>query len=106
MDLTLKQEKFALLVANGSTQADAYREVYDIKKMSDKTLYDTASKLANSPGVSQRIKELKDKIEEKVINGFAKTKDDILIKLESLIKRAEEPAIYCDKDGSPIIKTQ
>ena len=59
MKLTAKQEAFAKAVAyEGMNNTDAYRSVYSVKNMSDKTVWEEASKLANSPKVSTRIKEL------------------------------------------------
>jgi len=52
--LTHKQKTFARKVAEGSTQAQAYRETYN-SKASKKIQGDTASKLANTPRVSQEI---------------------------------------------------
>lgn len=59
--LTAKQELFARKVVEGMSQADAYRSAYSTKRMSDKQIWEEASKLASSPKVAQRIKELRDK---------------------------------------------
>tara|TARA_R100000951_G_scaffold1557_7_gene3293 strand:- start:1246 stop:1659 length:414 start_codon:yes stop_codon:yes gene_type:complete len=61
MALTPKQEKFAVLVAEGNTQADAYREAYDPIGSEDKTIHENASRLANDSKVSARIKEIQEK---------------------------------------------
>lgn len=57
--LTEKQEKFAQAVGiEGLSQSDAYRRCYAIDRMSEKSVHVEASKLANSPKVAERIKEL------------------------------------------------
>lgn len=57
--LTAKQEQFAQLILQGKTQADAYRGAYSTSKMTDKQVWEEASKLAASPKVAQRINELR-----------------------------------------------
>jgi phage terminase small subunit len=59
LKLTAKQEKFAQLVAKGSTQSDAYREAYDSEDMLDKSIWEKASELAAIVKVKSRIEELK-----------------------------------------------
>lgn len=59
MKLTAKQELFAQLVAQGKTQADAYREAYDAKRMKPQVLWVTASQLAANPKVAIRVEELR-----------------------------------------------
>lgn len=60
--LTAKQEKFVQNIIEGMSQADAYRAAYPNQRMSDKTVWETASKLMNNPKVVTRLKELRDKI--------------------------------------------
>lgn len=58
--LTPKQENFAQSVAlEDMNQADAYRSAYSTKRMTDKQIWEEASKLANTPKVAQRIDELR-----------------------------------------------
>jgi phage terminase small subunit len=58
--LTAKQDNFAQAVAlEGMNYSDAYRTYYKTEKMSEKSIWDAASKLASHPEVSQRIDELK-----------------------------------------------
>lgn len=57
--LTPKQEAFAVAVAKGMTGADAYRSAYEPKKMTDKTLHETASRLMNDRKVAARIAQLR-----------------------------------------------
>lgn len=67
MTLTAKQEAFAQAIADGMTQADAYRTAYDAESMSDNAIYVEASKLIDNPNVAQRVKELKDALADRVL---------------------------------------
>lgn len=60
--LTAKQEKFVQNILEGMSQADAYRAAYPNQRMSDKTVWETASKLMGNPKVITRLKELRDKL--------------------------------------------
>lgn len=52
-ELTEKQEKFARLILDGMTAAEAYRKVYSVEKMCDNSIWCEASKLKTHPKVSQ-----------------------------------------------------
>lgn len=67
MSLTPKQEKFARCIADGMTQADAYRAAYDASKMKPDTIHKRASELMLDGVVKGRIQELRAKLEEKAI---------------------------------------
>lgn len=56
--LTSKQEAFAVAVARGEKQSDAYRDVYQPKNMTPKTIYEAASRLAKNSKVAARISQL------------------------------------------------
>lgn len=58
--LTAKQEKFALNIVNGMSQADAYRDAYPGIKMTNKSVWEKASALAKKDKVRSRIDELRD----------------------------------------------
>lgn len=60
--LTAKQEKFAQNIIEGMSQADAYRNAYSVKRMSDNAIYREASLLMGNPNVAQRIEELRDQL--------------------------------------------
>lgn len=62
-NLTIKQEAFAHCVAQGASQADAYRTAYMPREMKPSTLWAEASRLASHPKVSARIEELKQEAE-------------------------------------------
>ena len=56
--LTVKQENFIELLAEGTSQTSAYKGAYDTQNMSDKTVWEEASRLRRHPKVSTRILEL------------------------------------------------
>ena len=56
--LTAKQENFVELLTQGTSQSSAYRGAYDTQNMSDKTVWEEASRLRRHPKVSTRILEL------------------------------------------------
>lgn len=86
MDLTPKQDAFCHAVADGNTQADAYRLSYNAEKMAAKTIQENASRLMSDSKISARVKELKEKLEEqklwsridsvKILAGIARNEDD------------------------------
>ena len=83
--LTPQQDKFARLVAEGYSQSDAYRKAYNVKKTtSTKSINVEASRLMSNPSVSLAVKELSNKIEERVVKEFSKSKIQILEELEKL----------------------
>ena len=81
--LTQKQEKFAQGIAlDGLTQSDAYRSAYDATKMTDKTINEKASLLANKDNIRARIKELRDSL----VNSKIMTAQERLEWLTKVIK--------------------
>ena len=62
--LTVKQENFIELLAEGTSQTSAYKAAYDTQNMSDKTVWEEASRLRRHPKVSTRILELEKKQKE------------------------------------------
>lgn len=56
--LTTKQELFVQNLVAGQSQRQAYRSAYNAKKMTDKTVDETANKLLKNPKVSARYREL------------------------------------------------
>ena len=73
--LTTKQELFAQKIAEGMSQADAYRSAYSCKNMSDNAIYREASLLADNPNVAQRLKELRDMAAKPSIMSAQKRKE-------------------------------
>ena len=60
--LTEKQEAFAQGLAEGLTNAEAYRRAYDTTAMQPATVHNEASRLAQHPGVAARLNSI---LEEK-----------------------------------------
>ena len=67
MSLTPKQEKFAHCIADGMTQADAYRTAFDAGKMKAETIQQAASRLMANSKVSARVQELRGKLATKAL---------------------------------------
>ena len=65
--LTPKQETFAQKIVEGMSYADAYRSAYSTKRMTDKTIWENASRLMADSKVLARVQELRDKIADESI---------------------------------------
>ena len=66
--LTPKQEHFVKCVADGMTQADAYRAAFNVKATTKaQTIHDSASKVMSNPEVSHRVTELKASLAKKAL---------------------------------------
>lgn len=83
--LTPKQEAFVQKIIEGYNQADAYRLAYPDQKMSDKTIWEAASRLMAKDKVVARIKELRDMM----ANQSIMSAQERLEWLTGLIKDAE-----------------
>ena len=53
--LTAKQEAFCAGLANGLSNADAYRQSYDTSNMKAATVHNEACKLASAPHIAARV---------------------------------------------------
>tara|TARA_R110000868_G_scaffold124211_1_gene328542 strand:+ start:331 stop:711 length:381 start_codon:yes stop_codon:yes gene_type:complete len=89
--LTPKQEAFAIAVASGKTQADAYREAFNVKPTTKpETIQNNASRLMKDTEVSARVEELK----KPIIEAAGITLESHLARLEHLGKKAEDAESY------------
>ena len=70
--LTPKQDKFCHAIVDGKTQCEAYKEAYNAKNMTDNSIYCEASKMMDNPKISQRIAELREKIDNKLVMSAKK----------------------------------
>ena len=70
--LTPKQEAFVQNIIQGMSQADAYRNAYPNTKMSDKTVWETASRLMTNPKVVTRLSELRGQLTKETIMSAQK----------------------------------
>ena len=66
-DITPKMEKFAQCIADGMTQADAYRTAFNAGNMKPETIHKRASELMSSGEVKGRVSELRAKLEQKAL---------------------------------------
>ena len=68
--LTAKQELFVQNIIQGMSQADAYRSAYVCKNMSDKTVWESASRLMANSKVTARLSELREQLaNEKIMSA-------------------------------------
>ena len=82
--LTAKQENFVELLTQGTSQASAYRGAYETQKMSDKTVWEEASRLRRHPKVSTRILELEEEKEARRRLQAVSREERVLNELESI----------------------
>ena len=85
--LTDKQEQFVQNILQGMTQAEAYRSAYPNNKMSDKTVWEAASRLMANSKVVARLSELRDKLANEKIMSAQKRMEW----LTELIKNDDAP---------------
>lgn len=84
--LTAKQEAFVQNIIQGMSQADAYRSAYPNQRMSDKTVWEAASRLMNNDKVVARLSELRNELAKPSI----KTGQERLEWLSQLIDSDDE----------------
>jgi phage terminase small subunit len=84
--LTANQERFVQCIIEGMSQSDAYRSAYSTKNMSDKTVWESASKLMKTPKVSARLQELRNEIMTPSVMSAQER-----LELLTRIARGEEP---------------
>ena len=97
--LTAKQEKFVHNIIDGMSQADAYRNAYPNQNMSDKTIWECASKLLKNPKVSTRLKELRDQMAKPTIMSA----QERLEYLTRVIKGEELERTFDWSDGEKVV---
>lgn len=84
--LTENQEQFVRNIIAGMNQADAYRSAYPKQKMSDKTIWEAASRLMKNDKVVARLSELRNELAKPTIMSA----QERLEWLTELIKSDEE----------------
>lgn len=90
MALTPKQEKFAQGVAEGKTQADAYRAAYNVRPTTKpETVVQAASRIMSDSNVSARVEELR-----------APIIADCGITLRTHLTRLENLSLAAEKQGN------
>lgn len=65
--LTAKQEKFAQCIADGMSQADAYRTAFDAGNMKAETIHKRASELMGNGEVTGRLSVLRERLTVKAL---------------------------------------
>ena len=91
MSLTSKQEAFAISVASGKTQADAYRDAYNVRPTTKpETTQSKASILMADGNIRARVEELK----KPIIEAAGITLESHLSRLAHLGQKAEEAESY------------
>lgn len=109
--LTPKQEKFAQVCVETGNASEAYRQVYNSKKMKPDTIHTAAQQLLANYKVAGRIKDLRaehkarhdfnvDKAHNQYVESYGMAKD--LKKPESMISATKA---QCDLHGIEPAKT-
>jgi len=93
--LTPKQEQFCQQCAKGESQSDAYRFAYNAENMTNKQVWEEASKLASNPKVSQRLFELHEAARERT-----------LVSVESITKELNESRALAIEQDNPAEMTK
>lgn len=97
--LTTQQEAFAQNIIMGMSQAEAYRNAYNTKKMTDKTVWEKASRLMATDKVRARVNELRSQVANKAIM----TAEERLKFLSKVINGEECEVAYAqDAEGNQI----
>jgi hypothetical protein len=89
-ELTPKQAHFARCVAQGMTQADAYREAYDPKQSTAATIHTLASRVMARVEVRARVDALIKARERAVVASALSDRDKVLSKLRVWLEGTEE----------------
>ena len=91
MKLTAKQEAFSQAIADGMTQADAYRTAFNVRPgTKPESIHDSASKVMGNPEVAQRVADLKEKLEKKAL-WTREMSVKALVKSYQLAEKGENP---------------
>ena len=93
--LTPQQEKFARLVAEGKTQADAYRGAYKVNpKTKKESVIVNASKLMADANITQRVEEIRNKADIKTVETIEKLTKELNRAFEMAMKLEQvSPAV-------------
>jgi len=91
--LTDKQESFAVLVASGKNQTEAYRLSYDADRMADATVWTEASLLLSNPKVAARLAVLNTEKENQRRMMAVSRAERVLQRLERLADSATTESV-------------
>jgi hypothetical protein len=98
--LTPKREKFAQLVAQGFTQADAYRQTHATTTTRQATVWNDAHMLASVPDVAARIEALQAIATAQATHGFAVSRARVIAEMYRMA--TYDPRMLLDADGKPL----
>jgi hypothetical protein len=98
--LTPKREKFAQLVAQGFTQADAYRQTHATTTTRQATVWNDAHMLASVPDVAARIEALQAVATAQATHGFAVSRARVIAEMYRMA--TYDPRMLLDADGKPL----
>mgnify|MGYP003646024853 CR=1 FL=1 len=91
--LTDKQEAFAVLVASGKNQSEAYRLAYDADKMLPASVWTEASLLLSNPKVASRLMVLNTEKEQQRRMMAVSRAERVLQRLETLADAATTESV-------------
>ena len=91
--LTDKQESFAVLVASGKNQSEAYRLAYDAEKMLPASVWTEASLLLSNPKVASRLMVLNQEKEQQRRMMAVSRAERVLQRLETLAEGAATESV-------------
>jgi phage terminase small subunit len=94
MRLTPKQEAFALAYSRLMNASDAYREVYDVKRSTSKSVNEMASRLLRNVKVASMIAEIRARAEDTTILTVERTRAELARVCFSDVRK------LCNPDGS------
>jgi hypothetical protein len=89
MSLTAKQEHFAQCIADGMTQADAYRKSFDASKSKPETIWARASELMADSKVSGRVAQLRENLATKALWSREKSVEALLNVMDNPDKQTD-----------------
>ena len=107
MGLSRQQEGFIQSLLEGKKQVDAYRDNYSCKNMSNKSIYEEASKLRKNPNVSPRYEKLKEELDKELLKETMWSKERLIKEFEEVKKKCMqevEVEIY-DKESCEMVGT-
>ena len=90
-NLTVKEETYAMLLFEGKSQLDAYREAYPhTKKWKDTSVASKASTLAKCDKIVTRVNELREKMSKRVEQKALMSASDVLNAIEDIYTRNKD----------------
>ena len=85
--LTVKQEKFAINIANGMNRVDAYRNAYNAENMTDRSVHQKSFELLQNGEVTVKINSIKSELAKRELWS----REDSINKLKEALDLADRP---------------